>query len=52
MPKGMISGSAVPSWKHLIHDRSHNRSVTGTPRMTDWRKWRGHVNPLLDRVPV
>jgi 5'-nucleotidase len=50
--KATILGSAVPTWKHLIHDQSHNRSVTGVPRMTDWREWRGHVYPLLDRVPV
>jgi 5'-nucleotidase len=50
--KGLISGSAAPSWRHLIHDRPHNRSVTGTPRMTDWREWRVHVYPLLDRVAV
>ncbi|WP_354214518.1 hypothetical protein [Arthrobacter sp. UYCo732] len=50
--KGIITGAAVPSWKHLIHDQSHNRSVTGVPRMSDWREWRGHVYPLLDRISV
>ena len=25
------------------------RSVVGAPRMTDWREWRDHVYPLLDR---
>ena len=50
--KGVIIGAAVPSWQHLIHDQSHNRSVVGRPRMVDWRDWRSHVYPLLDRVPV
>ncbi|KRE44574.1 hypothetical protein ASG92_12970 [Arthrobacter sp. Soil736] len=50
--EGIITGAAVPSWQHLIHDQFHNRSVTGVPRMSDWREWRGHVYPLLDRVPV
>jgi 5'-nucleotidase len=50
--KSIITGAAEPSWKHLIHDQSHNRSVTGAPRMTDWRNWRDHVYPLLYRVPA
>lgn len=50
--KAIITGAAVPTWKHLIHDQSHNRHVAGAPRMSDWREWRNHVYPLLDRVPV
>ena len=50
--KGIITGAAVPTWKHLIHDQSHNRSVSGVPRMSDWREWRGHVYPLLGAVSV
>lgn len=50
--KAVITGAAVPSWKHLIHDQSHNRYVTSAPRMRDWRDWRSHVYPLLDPVAV
>ncbi|GAA1772330.1 hypothetical protein GCM10009712_20440 [Pseudarthrobacter sulfonivorans] len=46
--KGIITGAAVPSSKHLIHDQS----VTGVPRVSDWRDSHGHVHPLIDRVTV
>jgi 5'-nucleotidase len=50
--KGIITGAVEPTWKHLIDDQSHNRSVIGVPRMTDWREWRGHVYPLLGAVTI
>jgi 5'-nucleotidase len=50
--KGIITAAAITMWEHLVHGQSHNRSVTRVPRMRDWREWRGHANPLLDRVPA
>lgn len=50
--KPEITGSVLPEWAQLVHDRSHNRSVPDLPRLTDWRLWRESVYPMLGAVLV
>lgn len=37
--KPEITGSHVPSWRHVVYDETYNRHVGGL-RLTDWRQWR------------
>lgn len=42
-----IRGSHTPTWKQLVFDRPYNRHLD-MPRMSDWRKWREAVYPMLE----
>lgn len=37
--KPEITGSAVPSWEHVLYDRPYNRHITDKRRLT-WKNWR------------
>lgn len=42
-----VEGVAKPTWKHVYFDQPYNRSNSTRPRITDWRKWKEILTPLL-----
>ena len=45
--KPEITGSVVPTWKHVYFDQPYN-SIYDKPRITTWSSWKEELLPLLE----